>query len=63
MNLLIFETFQMSEILYSKKIKSVERAKHQEEALDAVQNAICKALEAHESIKNANDMILQNIII
>ena len=56
MNLLIFETFQMSEILYSKKIKSVERAKHQEEA-------ICKALEAHESIKNANDMILQNIII
>lgn len=26
--------------------------KHQEDALDAVQSAVCKALEAHESIKN-----------
>lgn len=26
--------------------------KHQEDALDAVQNAVCKALEAHSDIKN-----------
>lgn len=26
--------------------------RHQEDALDVVQNAVCKALEAHESIKN-----------
>ncbi len=26
--------------------------KHQEDALDAVQSAVCKALEAHERIKN-----------
>lgn len=28
--------------------------RHQEDALDVVQNAVCKALEAHESIKNAD---------
>ena len=28
--------------------------KHQEDALDVVQSAVCKALEAHESIKNAD---------
>ncbi len=28
--------------------------RHQEDALDAVQSAVCKALEAHESIKNAD---------
>ncbi len=27
--------------------------RHQEDALDAVQSAVCKALEAHERIKNA----------
>ena len=27
--------------------------RHQEDALDVVQSAVCKALEAHESIKNA----------
>lgn len=26
--------------------------RHQEDALDVVQSAVCKALEAHESIKN-----------
>lgn len=28
--------------------------RHQEDALDAVQSAVCKALESHESIKNAD---------
>lgn len=28
--------------------------KHQEDALDVVQNAVCKALEAYESIRNAD---------
>ena len=28
--------------------------RHQEDALDAVQSAVCKALEAHERIKNAD---------
>ncbi len=28
--------------------------KHQQDALDAVQSAVCKALEAHEHIKNAD---------
>ena len=28
--------------------------RQQEDALDAVQNAVCKALEAYESIKNAD---------
>lgn len=28
--------------------------KHQEDALDAVQNAVCKALESYESIRNAD---------
>lgn len=28
--------------------------RHQEDALDAVQSAVCKALEAHENIKNTD---------
>ena len=56
----------MKEILYEKLIQYIldnqERfyriaysyTRHQEDALDAVQNAVCKALEAYESIKNAD---------
>ena len=55
----------MKEILYEKLIQYIlenqdrfyrvaySYTKHQEDALDAVQSAVCKALEAHESIKNA----------
>lgn len=54
----------MKRILYEKLIAYIlenqERfyrvaysyTKHQEDALDAVQSAVCKALEAHESIRN-----------
>ena len=56
----------MKEILYEKLIQYIldnqERfyriaysyTRHQEDALDAVQNAVCKALEAYEGIKNAD---------
>lgn len=56
----------MKEILYEKLIQYIlenqdrfyrvaySYTKHQEDALDAVQSAVCKALEAHESIKNAD---------
>lgn len=54
----------MKQILYERLIQYIlenqERfyrvaysyTRHQEDALDAVQNAVCKALEAHGSIKN-----------
>ena len=54
----------MKQILYEKLIQYIvqnqERfyrvaysyTRHQEDALDVVQSAVCKALEAHESIKN-----------
>lgn len=54
----------MKQILYERLIQYIvenqERfyrvaysyARHQEDALDIVQSAVCKALEAHESIKN-----------
>ena len=54
----------MKEILYERLIQYIlenqdrfyrvaySYTRHQEDALDVVQNAVCKALEAHESIKN-----------
>lgn len=54
----------MKQILYERLIQYIlenqERfyrvaysyTRHQEDALDIVQSAVCKALEAHESIKN-----------
>ena len=56
----------MKQILYEKLIQYIlenqdrfyrvaySYTRHQEDALDAVQSAICKALEAHENIKNAD---------
>lgn len=56
----------MKEILYERLVQYIlenqdrfyrmaySYTKHQEDALDAVQSAVCKALEAHESIKNAD---------
>lgn len=56
----------MKQILYERLIQYIlenqERfyrvaysyTRHQEDALDVVQSAVCKALEAHESIKNEN---------
>lgn len=56
----------MKEILYERLIQYIlenqdrfyrvaySYTRHQEDALDAVQSAVCKALEAHESIKNAD---------
>ena len=56
----------MKQILYERLIQYIienqdrfyrlaySYTRHQEDALDAVQNAVCKALEAHESIKNAD---------
>ena len=54
----------MKQILYERLIQYIlenqdrfyrvaySYTRHQEDALDVVQNAVCKALEAHESIKN-----------
>lgn len=54
----------MKQILYERLIQYIlenqdrfyrvaySYTRHQEDALDAVQSAVCKALEAHESIKN-----------
>lgn len=54
----------MKQILYERLIQYILQnqdrfyrvaysyTKHQEDALDVVQSAVCKALEAHESIKN-----------
>lgn len=56
----------MKQILYERLIQYIVEnqekfyriaysyTRHQEDALDAVQNAVCKALEAYESIKNAD---------
>ncbi len=56
----------MKQILYERLIQYIlenqdrfyrtaySYTRHQEDALDAVQNAVCKALEAYESIKNAD---------
>lgn len=56
----------MKQILYERLIQYIlenqdrlyrvaySYTRHQEDALDAVQSAVCKALEAHESIKNAD---------
>jgi len=56
----------MKQILYEKLIQYIlenqdrfyrvaySYTRHQEDALDVVQSAVCKALEAHESIKNAD---------
>lgn len=56
----------MKQILYEKLIQYILQnqdrfyrvaysyTRHQEDALDVVQSAVCKALEAHESIKNEN---------
>lgn len=56
----------MKQILYEKLIQYIlenqdrfyrvaySYTRHQEDALDAVQSAICKALEEHENIKNAD---------
>ncbi len=56
----------MKQILYERLIQYIlenqdrfyriaySYTKHQEDALDAVQSAVCKALEAHENIKNAD---------
>ena len=56
----------MKQILYEKLIQYIlenqdrfyrvaySYTRHQEDALDAVQSAVCKALEAHENIKNAD---------
>ncbi len=56
----------MKQILYERLIQYIlenqdrfyriaySYTKHQDDALDAVQNAVCKALEAHENIKNAD---------
>lgn len=54
----------MKQILYERLIQYIlenqdrfyrvaySYTKHQEDALDAVQSAVCKALEAHKNIKN-----------
>ena len=54
----------MKQILYERLIQYIlenqdrfyrvaySYTRHQEDALDVVQNAVCKALEAHESLKN-----------
>ena len=54
----------MNQILYERLIQYIlenqdrfyrvaySYTKHQEDALDAVQSAVCKALEAHKNIKN-----------
>lgn len=56
----------MKQILYERLVQYIlenqdrfyriaySYTKHQEDSLDAVQSAVCKALEAHESIKNAD---------
>ena len=56
----------MKQILYERLIQYIldnqdrfyriaySYTRHQEDALDAVQSAVCKALEAHGSIKNAD---------
>lgn len=56
----------MKQILYERLIQYIVEnqekfyriaysyTRHQEDALDAVQNAVCKALEAYEGIKNAD---------
>lgn len=56
----------MKQILYERLIQYIlenqdrfyrvaySYTRHQEDALDAVQSAVCKALEAHERIKNAD---------
>lgn len=56
----------MRQILYERLIQYIiedqdrfyrvaySYTKHQEDALDAVQSAVCKALEAHAGIKNAD---------
>lgn len=56
----------MKQILYERLIQYIlenqdrfyrvaySYTRHQEDALDAVQSAVCKALEAHEKIKNAD---------
>lgn len=56
----------MKQILYERLIQYIlenqdrfyriaySYTKHQEDALDAVQSAVCKALEAHERIRNAD---------
>ncbi len=56
----------MKQILYERLIQYIlenqdrfyrvaySYTRHQEDALDAVQSAVCKALEAHENIKNAD---------
>ena len=56
----------VKEILYERLIQFIlenqdrfyrvaySYTKHQEDALDAVQSAVCKALEAHKSIKNTD---------
>lgn len=55
----------MKQILYERLIQYIVEnqdrfyrvaysyTRHQEDALDAVQSAVCKALEAHKNIKNA----------
>ena len=54
----------MKEILYERLIQYIlenqdrfyrvaySYTRHQEDALDVVQSAVCKALEAHKGIKN-----------
>ena len=56
----------MKQILYERLIQYIlenqdrfyrvaySYTRHQDDALDAVQSAVCKALEAHENIKNAD---------
>lgn len=56
----------MKQILYERLIQYIlenqdrfyrmaySYTRYQEDALDAVQNAVCKALEAHENIRNAD---------
>ena len=67
----------MKQILYERLIQYIlenqdrcyrvaySYTRHQEDALDVVQNAVCKALEAHESIKNedANKTWFYRILI
>lgn len=56
----------MKQILYERLIQYIlenqdrfyrlaySYTRHQEDALDVVQSAVCKALEAHENIRNAD---------
>ncbi len=56
----------MKQVLYERLIQYIlenqdrfyrmaySYTRHQEDALDAVQSAVCKALEAHKNIKNAD---------